>query len=100
MGEGTDCLSAITQRKGELTDKEKDLMRTHNTAWGCDICQTSCPHNRHPALTPVEFFHRERIPQLTREILDNMSEDEFSRRAFAWRKRKTVERNLDILSEK
>jgi hypothetical protein len=48
----------------------------------------------------VEFFHRERIPQLTREILDNMSEDEFSRRAFAWRKRKTVERNLDILSEK
>ena len=99
-GEGIDCLSAITQRKGELTDDEKNLMRSYNTAWGCDICQTSCPHNRHPVLTPVEFFYRERIPHLTRDILDNMNEEEFSRRAFAWRKRKTVERNLDILSKK
>ena len=29
-----------------------------------------------------------------------MSDEEFERRAFAWRKRKTVERNLDILYKK
>lgn len=99
-GEGSDCLSAITQRKGELTDEEKQLMIKYNTLWGCDLCQTSCPHNRNPKITPVEFFHKERIPSLTKEILDAMSDEEFERRAFAWRKRITVERNLDILANK
>ena len=99
-GEGSDCLSAITQRKGELTDEEKALMIKHNTLWGCDECQTSCPHNRNPKITPVEFFHRDRIPCLTREILYSMSDEDFEKRAFAWRRRKTVERNLEILSKK
>ena len=99
-GEGEYCLSEITQRKGELGEYEKDLMRRCNTAWGCDFCQSVCPYNREPVKTPIEFFHRDRIPCLTREILDGMSEEDFKRRAFAWRKRKTVERNLDILSKK
>ena len=96
-GEGEDCLSAITQRKGELSEAEVLLMRRENTLWGCDVCQQVCPHNRKPNLTPVEFFYCERIPHLTREILDSMNDEEFSRRAFAWRKRKTIERNLDLL---
>ena len=96
-GEGSDCLSAITQQKGELTEAEIDLMREHNTAWGCDICQSSCPYNREPKITPIEFFHRERIVELTRDILDSMDKPTFLRRAFAWRGRKTVERNLDVL---
>lgn len=99
-GEGGDCLSAITQRKGELTDDEIALMREYNTAWGCDLCQSVCPYNREPKLTPVEFFHRERIAELTREVLDSMDKATFSRRAFAWRGRRTVERNLDILAKK
>ena len=99
-GEGESCLSEITQRKGELSEADCDLMRKYNTAWGCDLCQTACPHNRNPIKTPIEFFYRDRIPCLTREILDGMSDEEFNNRAFAWRKRKTVERNLDILSKK
>jgi epoxyqueuosine reductase len=99
-GEGSDCLSAITQRKGELTEDEKSLMISHNILWGCDLCQSSCPHNKNPKITPVEFFHRDRIPCLTREILDNMTDEDFEKRAFAWRKRKTIERNLDILNNK
>lgn len=99
-GEGNDCLSAITQRKGELSDEEKALMIKHNIAWGCDLCQTVCPHNREPKLTPVQFFYQNRIEKLTKEMIEAMPEDEFRRRAFAWRKRKTVERNLDILEEK
>ena len=99
-GEGIDCLSAITQRKGELNEEEKRLMREHNTLWGCDICQSICPHNRSPRLTPIEFFHRDRIPFLTAEILDSMSDAEFEQRAFAWRKRKTVQRNIEIIFDK
>jgi len=75
-------------------------MISHNILWGCDLCQSSCPHNKNPKLTPVEFFHRDRIPCLTREILDNMSDEDFEKRAFAWRKRKTIERNLEILYKK
>ena len=96
-GEGADCLSAITQRKGELTDEEIALMRKYNTAWGCDLCQSACPYNLDPLITPIQFFHRERIAHLTRDILDAMDKSAFMRRAFAWRGRKTVERNLDVL---
>ena len=99
-GEGDDCLSAITQRKGELTDEECDLMRRYNTLWGCDICQNVCTYNQNPNKTPIKFFYQDRIPCLTREILDSMTDEEFSRRAFAWRKRKTIERNLEILGKK
>ena len=99
-GEGEDCLSAITQKKGDLTEYEVTLMREYNTLWGCDICQSVCPHNRNPKKTPVSFFYESTITELTREMLDSMSDDEFSERAFAWRKRATISRNIDILDKK
>ncbi len=97
-GDGTDCLSAITQRKGELTDNEVSLMRKFNTVWGCDECQSACPFNMKPVITPIAFFREDRIERLTSEYLSSLSKDEFSLRAFAWRGRKTVERNLKLLN--
>ncbi|MBQ8321768.1 MAG: epoxyqueuosine reductase [Clostridia bacterium] len=98
-GESPECLSAITQKKGALTEYEKGLMRRYNTAWGCDICQSVCPYNQNPVKTPIEFFYRDRIDTLTADSLSSMSKEEFSKRAFAWRGRKTVERNLEILDD-
>ena len=98
-GESTDCLSFITQKKGELSEEEIRLMRKYNTAWGCDECQSACPHNKNAKLTPVPFFYEKRIEKLTSEILNEMSKEEFKSRAFAWRGKKTVERNLEILEE-
>jgi epoxyqueuosine reductase QueG len=98
-GKSNLCLSEITQRKGELSDFEIELMRKVNTVWGCDECQRACPHNANPIETPIEFFHKKRISKLTGEILANMSDEEFSERAFAWRKRKTVERNLEYVEK-
>lgn len=97
--ESAACLSAVTQRKGELSEDEKSMMRSCNTAWGCDLCQNSCPYNASPTVTPIEFFHRERITRLTRKCIDGMDKAEFSKRAFAWRGRPTVLRNLDVLDE-
>ncbi len=97
-GEG-ECLSAITQRKGELTEAECALMRENNTAWGCDICQSVCPHNTDPETTPLEFFKTDRITELTSSALFGLDEEEFSCRAFAWRGRAVVERNLKILGK-
>lgn len=93
-GEGEDCLSAITQKKGMLTDEEIALMRRYNTVWGCDLCQTACPHNRSPKTTPIPFFKESLIPKLDRKILAEMNDEAFSERAFAWRGRAVVERNL------
>ena len=98
-GQGADCLSAITQKKGTHTEEEIALMRAHNAVWGCDLCQSSCPHNRHPVRTPVAFFYEGRIEKLTSDLLDAMSDPEFSRRAFSWRGRGVVERNLTYFED-
>ena len=99
-GESMDCLSAITQKKGTLSENEIALMRKYNTVWGCDLCQTACPYNRAPMLTLISFFREQRIPYLTGEILASLSDEAFSERAFAWRGRKTVERNILLFEEK
>ena len=93
------CLSALTQQKGELDDKTVSLMRRHHTAWGCDICQQVCPYNVNATPTPIEFFWQDRIYELTPETLDAMSDEELKSRAFGWRKRKTIERNIKLLTE-
>lgn len=98
-GCGTDCLSAITQRKGELSLEERELMRKYNTAWGCDECQRACPYNKQPVETPIDFFRRERVTALSRPLLDGMNKSTLRARAFGWRGRAVLERNLDILSK-
>lgn len=92
------CLSAITQKKGDLTEEEISLMKKEGTVWGCDLCQSVCPYNKSPKITPIEAFKNERIDRLSTELVEGMSDEEFSRRAFAWRGRKTVLRNLKLLN--
>lgn len=92
-----ECLSDITQRKGELADSECELMRQVRTAWGCDECQRACPYNASPAITPIDFFKNDIIAELTGECMLSMAEDEFRSRAYAWRGKKTILRNLQIL---
>lgn len=96
---GDFCLSAATQKRAPLTKEEAQLMRKFNTVWGCDLCQSSCPHNKNPKVTPIEFFHKDRITRLTRELTESMTDGEFSRRAFAWRGRDTVLRNLHLFEK-
>jgi epoxyqueuosine reductase len=94
-GECADCLSAITQRKGDLTEEEVEMMRKFNTVWGCDLCQTSCPYNRSPKVTPIEFFHKDRIVRLDSSYVSSIGKDEFKNRAFAWRGKAPLLRNLE-----
>lgn len=91
-----DCLSALTQKKGVLTAEEEATILRHGSCWGCDACQNCCPHNRNIEETPIDFFHRDRIPILTSERLDAMSDEFFATRAYAWRGRAVIARNLAL----
>lgn len=91
------CLSALTQKKGELTGTETAILRQYGSAWGCDRCQEVCPVNRNLRPTPVLFFHEARIPYLTPALLASMPDNEFAKRAYSWRGRAVIARNLGIL---
>ena len=99
------CLSSITQKKGDLNEDEIDLIKKHNCSWGCDICQKVCPYTNKAIqnktiYTDVDFFKTNRTPLLTSEIINDMSNEEFKSRAYSWRGKKTILRNLQILEGK
>ncbi|MBE6654006.1 MAG: epoxyqueuosine reductase [Ruminococcaceae bacterium] len=103
MKEGQGCLSFVTQKKGELTEEEKALILKYGFAWGCDICAAVCPFTKKAIAagntTPIEFFKNDRIAFLTSEMLDGMDKQTFRRRAFSWRGKKTIARNLEIFGK-
>lgn len=92
---GGACFSELTQKK-RLDEEDEELLTecVKNSVWGCDICQEVCPHNKDIAETPVRFFHEARIPYITTELLDSMTDVEFAERAYAWRGRKVIGRNV------
>lgn len=105
MGKIGKCLSALTQKKGELDISEIDAIRKYGSAWGCDICQEVCPYTLHAKrkgtiYTEVDFFKTDLIPRLNEALISTMSDDEFAKRAYSWRGRNVITRNLKILEHK
>lgn len=105
MTELGSCLSALTQKKGELTDEEAAALIRYGSAWGCDICQEVCPHTRRALqsgsiFSPIPYFYEAPTTHLTVELLDSMSDAEFEERAFSWRGRNPIRRNLLLLEKK
>ena len=96
------CLSALTQKKGDLCEEEKEIILRCGSAWGCDICQNACPYTKRAKekgtiVTPIPFFHEKRIAEISEELLASMDDAEFKERAFSWRGREPLIRNLEIL---
>lgn len=94
-GKCSECLSNITQKK-KITDEEAKIISQFPVKWGCDICQEVCPHNKEVKETPIDFFRHERIPFLTTETVSKMTDTEFSQRAYSWRGRDVIKRNLGL----
>ena len=93
------CRSALTQKKGTLSEEEYAFLSRFPSVWGCDVCQEVCPYTtsarmRGTIYTDIPFFKEQPIAHLTLSALDSMSDDTFAARAYAWRGRDTIRRNL------
>lgn len=96
------CASHISQKKGDLTDSEINILKKSGLIFGCDICQSVCPMNKNKA-TALPQFCDSIIESLTESDLDSLSERSFKEkygdRAFSWRGKKVLLRNIEILKK-
>jgi epoxyqueuosine reductase len=94
------CLSAITQKKGELTQSESDLIKGNGYIWGCDICQLACPHTQRAIstkdiYTDSTWFNSNIIAFPNEQTVADS--DDFLMRAYSWRGKQTILRNISLL---
>lgn len=98
------CRSYLTQKKEELTEEERKILRRTPYLFGCDECQRCCPWNEKAPASPIPEIHEHRIPRLTQDMLEGLSnrgfEKEYRDYAFAWRGRKLLLRNASVISGK
>ena len=103
-GERARCLSALTQKKGDLTQEEKEAILSGGLVWGCDACQLACPHNTaviaKGADTPLPYFRDQRLNYLDEVGIAAMGDEDFASRAYSWRGRAVITRNCRVFDEK
>lgn len=100
ISDKTTCLSAITQKKGDLNEYETALIHSARCAWGCDICQQVCPHTidakvRGTIYTDSCWFNSDVLECPSTESIED--ESDFKSRAYSWRGKATILRNLNII---
>ncbi len=99
------CLSSLTQKKGELNKEEARRIKESKCAWGCDICQEVCPYTEsaiknNTIFTSIEFFKNDLTTSLNSHEIEAMSDEQFSKRAYSWRGKSVISRNLRIIEGK
>ncbi|MEG0570897.1 MAG: DUF1730 domain-containing protein [Oscillospiraceae bacterium] len=87
------CLSNITQKKGELTKQEQEAIKKSGVAWGCDVCQNVCPANSLLSKTHISEFLSDIITTINEENIDEL----LCSRSFAYKGKKVIKRNMDII---
>lgn len=88
---GTECLSAVSQKKKELNFDEIKALKSCKIIWGCDICANVCPMNQNAKTTYIKEF--------IEGYKNSYSKGEdITGRAFEWRGEKVIKRNYEILN--
>jgi len=89
------CMSELTQKK-RLSPDEAELVKNHYLVWGCDVCQEVCPHNANAKSSPIGFFNEKLVAHLTKNAVSSMNDEAFAERAFSWRGREVILRNIEL----
>ncbi len=85
------CVSYINQKKNELTEDDKKLIKEVGFVCGCDCCTDCCPMNRHADGTGLSEFKATAKPVYTPGM-------DTSDRSYNW-KIENAERNYKIITE-
>lgn len=97
------CVSRLTQKKGQLTPEEEQILARHPYLWGCDLCQTICPLNQNAKPSPLPElagkddaapYLASLTPQLILPLGQAEFQNRFGSRAFAWRGVAVLKRNI------
>lgn len=92
-GKRSFCYSELNQRKN-VTEQELCIIKSRRIRWGCDDCQEVCPMNREAAKTPIEFFYTDTKPNIDEKYINSLAKSEFRSRAYSWRGKKVILRNI------
>ncbi len=94
------CVSNLTQKKGDLSDTERSIIKKSGYVWGCDKCALVCPMNRFvikgDTNSGCDFFSEGAISPSRFEDIATMSDDEYGKYPFSWRKKEILKRNFEI----
>ena len=90
--EKENCLSHLTQKKGELTEVQKEKIKKGGLVWGCDTCSDICPMNKDADYSNISEFYVSPMPYLDENNV-SLSSD----RAYGYKGEKILLRNLGIL---
>jgi len=95
------CISALTQRQGELNEFEEEQLRKVGSVWGCDICQMACSFNKNLPTTALSELLSNRIATLVLSDVSELTDNEFQKKynlySFTWRGVDVLKRNLKII---
>jgi epoxyqueuosine reductase len=95
------CLSYLTQKKGELSPRERKLLSTR--LYGCDTCQIVCPKNKGKEIERPHFMTENH--QDLRDLFNilNLSNKQFNNiyksTGSGWRGKGVMQRNALIALE-
>ncbi len=100
-GDKSTCISAISQKKGDLTEDEREALRRSGSIWGCDVCQMACPHTKKAIETGTVYseipFFCEGSLAGDEEAVTGLSDEEYKKYTFSYRKRNVMDRNIKIV---
>ncbi len=96
------CASFISQKRGTLSLEEANILIKSGMVWGCDACQSVCPHNRNilPSIPELRTLSCEKLTSSDLEALSNREfQEKYKDFSFAWRGKAPLLRNLRLLEE-